>query len=284
MYSHFEYISWLTPFGLMFLTAILVSWWLARRNAISIGVDGSHIDLLLPVSIIVGLAGAVFLSRFMPMDSMIAGEAMQADVRVRLFSMLGCGVVAVLIYSRIARLPFRRLLDVFALPTIAGLMIHRVGCFLAGCCWGDLVSSEPVTRFATQVQTLPFLGGLVSGISYPPGSLAFEQHVAMGLIEPVASASLPVYPVQLFESALLFVALLALWRMPWRRLPAGLLTVSAVCAYAFTRFFLEYLRADGPIIMGNLTVTQLQCLLLMLSAVLLPGLVGQARSGQIKTA
>ena len=284
MYSHFDSITWVTPFGLMFLTAILVSWWLARRNAISIGVDGSRIDLLLPVSIIVGLAGAVFLSRFMLMDSMMAGEAMQADVRVRLFSMLGCGAVAVFIYSRIARLPFRRLLDVFALPTIAGLMTHRVGCFLAGCCWGDLVSNEPVTRFAAQVQTLPFLGGLTTGVQYPAGSLAFEQHVAMGLIEPVASASLPVYPVQLFESALLIFTLLALWQIPWRRLPAGLLTVSAVCAYALTRFFLEYLRADGPIIIGNLTITQLQCLLLLFSAVLLPGLVGQAKSAQIKTA
>ena len=284
MYSHFDSITWVTPFGLMFLTAILVSWSLARRNAISIGVDGSHIDLLLPVSVIVGVAGAVFLSRLMPMDSMIAGEAMQADVRVRLFSMLGCGAVAVFIYSRIARLPFRRLLDVFALPTIAGLMIHRVGCFLAGCCWGDLVSNEPVTRFATQVQTLPFLGGLTSGVSYPPGSLAFEQHVAMGLTGPGAPASLPVYPVQLFESALLFVALLALSRIPWRRMPAGLLTVLTICAFAIVRFFLEYLRADAPVVLGNLTITQLQCLLLLFSATLLPNLFGQARWAHTNTA
>lgn len=278
MYSHFDSISWLTPFGLMFLTAILVSWWLARRNATSIGVDGSHIDLLLPVSVIVGGAGAVFLSRLMPMDSMIAGEAMQVDVRVRLFSFLGCGAIVLLSYSRVARLSFRRLLDVFALPTIAGLMIYRVGCFLGGCCWGDLVSSEPVTRLATQVQTLPSLGGLMSGVQYPPGSLAFEQHVALGLIESGAPSSLPVYPVQLFESALLLVTLLALWRISWRRLPAGLLTVLALCAYGILRFFLEYLRADSPVVLGNLTIVQLQCLLLLSSATLLPNLFRQARS------
>ena len=284
MYSHFDAITWVTPFGLMFVAAILVSWFLARRNATSIGVDGSHIDLLLPVSVIVGVAGAVFISRLMPMDSMIAGEAMQADVRVRLFSMLGCAAVAVFIYSRIARLSFRRVLDVLALPTIAGLMIHRVGCFLAGCCWGDLVSSEPVTRFAAQVQTLPFLGGLTNGVSFPPGSLAFEQHVAMGLMGPGAPTSLPVYPVQLVESALLLVVLLALSHIPWRHLPAGLLTVLVICAYATLRFFLEYLRADGPVVLGNLTITQLQCLLLIFSATLLPGLVRQARSAPDKTA
>lgn len=278
MYSHFDSITWVTPFGLMFLMAIFVSWWLARRNANSIGVDGSHIDLLLPVAVIVGVAGAVSISRLMPMDSMIVGEAMQADIRVRLFSFLGCGAIAVFTYSRVARLSFRRLLDVFVLPTIAGLMIYRVGCFLGGCCWGDLASSEPVTRFATQVQTLPFLGGLTSGVQYPPGSLAFEQHVAIGLIESGAPASLPVYPVQLFESALLLVALLALWRIPWRRSPAGLLTVLALCAYAVVRFCLEYLRADSPIVLGNLTITQLQCLLLLSSATLLPNLFRQVRS------
>ena len=277
MYSHFDSINWVTPFGLIFLSAILVSWWFARRNAGSVRIDGSHIDVLLPVAVIVGTAGGALLSRVMPMDSMIAGEAMQADVRVRLFGMLGFGALAVFFYSRITSLSFRRLLDVFALPTIAGLMIHRIGCFLAGCCWGDLVSNEPVTRFATQVQTLPFLGGLTSGIQYPPASLAYEQHLAMGLIEPGALASLPVYPVQLFEGALLLGLLLVLRRFPWQRLPQGLLTVLVICAYAVMRFFLEYLRADGAVVLGNLTITQLQCLLLLFSATLLPGLIAQAR-------
>jgi hypothetical protein len=36
------------------------------------------------------------------------------------------------------------------------------------------------------------------------------------------------------------------------------------------RFFIEYLRADGHIILGNLTVTQLQCIILLPSIVLLP--------------
>jgi phosphatidylglycerol:prolipoprotein diacylglycerol transferase len=277
MYPYFDSIHWASPFGLLFISAILVSWWLARRNAVSVRIDGSHIDVLLPVAVIVGIAGAMLLSRVMPGDAMIAGEAMQADVRVRLFAMLGCGALAVFVYSRVTGLSFRRLLDVFALPTIAGLVIHRVGCFLAGCCWGDLVSNEPATRFATQVQTLPFLGGLTSGVQYPPGSLAYEQHLALGLIEPGALASLPVYPVQLFEGILLLGLLLVLRRFRWQQSPQGLLTVIVICAYAVMRFFLEYLRADGAVVLGNLTITQLQCLLLLSSATLLPGLLAQAR-------
>lgn len=277
VYSHFDSNTWVTPFGLVFLIAIFMAWLLARRNAVSIKIDGSHIDLLIPVTIIVGIAGGTVLSLLMPMDQMIAGEMMQTGVRVRLFGMLATGAAALSIYSRIVKLSFRRLLDVFALPTLAGLMIHRIGCFLAGCCWGDIVSSEHSTKFASQVQTLPFLSGMSSGVSYPRGSLPYEQHVALDLIEPNALVSLPVYPVQLYEGALLLVLLLALWRFPWRRLPAGVLAVIVVCAYAFLRFFIEYLRADGPVVLGNMTVTQLQCLFLLLSGVLLPGMVGRAR-------
>jgi len=273
MYSHFDSNTWVTPFGLIFLSAILIAWWLARRNAVAINIDGSHIDLLLPISIIVGIAGGTLLSLLMPMDQMIAGEMMQIEVRIRLFGMLAASAVALFVYSRIVGLSFRRLLDVFALPTIAGLMIHRIGCFLAGCCWGDIVSNEHSTSFALQVQTLPFLSGLSSGVSYPPGSLPYEQHLALGLIEPNALASLPVYPVQLYECALLLVLLLALWRFPWQRFPKGVLVVAVVCAYAVIRFFIEYLRADGPIVLSNMTVTQLQCLLLLLSGILLPGML-----------
>ena len=273
MYSHFDSNEWLTPFGLIFLGAIATAWLLARRNATLINIDGSHVDLLIPITIVVGIAGGMLLSLAMPMDQMIAGESMQTGVRVRLFGMLAAGAVALYIYSRIGLLSFRSLLDVFALPTLAGLMIHRIGCFLAGCCWGDIVSNEPATSFASQIQTLPFLSGLSDGVRYPAGSLPYEQHLAMGLIEPNALASLPVYPVQLYEGALLLIVLLGLWRFPWRRFEKGVLTILVVCAYAFIRFFIEYLRADGSIVLGNLTVTQLQCLFLLSSAVLLPRLL-----------
>lgn len=277
MYSHFGSLTWVTPFGLIFLAAIVIAWWLSRRNAISIDIDGSHVDLLVPLTIIVGVAGGVLLSLAMPMDRMIAGELMQTGVRVRLFGLLGTAAVAMFVYSRIVKLSFRRLLDVFALPTVAGLMIHRVGCFLAGCCWGDLVATEQAPGIGSQLQTLPFLAGLSSGVQYRPGSLPYEQHLVLGLIEPNALASLPVYPVQLYEGALLFILLLALWRFPWRCFEHGLLTVLVICAYACIRFFIEYLRADGSIVLGNLTVTQIQCLFLLASGVLLPRLLGHDR-------
>lgn len=244
MYSHFDATSWVTPFGLVFLAAITVAWYFARRNAISISLDPSHIDLLIPVAIIAGITGGTVIAFVTSMDH---------GIRVRLFPIIGTGAVAVYVYSRIAHLPFGRLLDVFALPTLAALVVHRIGCFLAGCCWGDVASHE-----------------MASGVQFPPGSLAYEQHLTMGLIEPGAVASLPVHPVQLYEAGLLLVLLLLLTRIPWRRSSAGVITVITVCSYALLRFLIEYLRADSHVVLGNLTITQLQCILLMFSAVLLP--------------
>jgi len=270
MYSHFDSTSWVTPFGLIFITAIFTAWFLARRNAASVRIDPSHVDLLIPITIIVGVIGGTIVAIFMPLDHMVAGEAMNHGIRVRLFTILGTGAIAVFVYSLIVGLSFRRLLDVFALPTLAGLMIHRVGCFLAGCCWGDVISHEHTSEFASQVQSTSFLQGIAQGVQYPPGSLPYEQHLAMGMIDSGALASLPVYPVQLYEAGLLLVLILVLSRVPWRRSPRGTLAIITVCSYAVMRFFIEYLRADGHIILGNLTVTQLQCLILLPSIVLLP--------------
>jgi phosphatidylglycerol:prolipoprotein diacylglycerol transferase len=136
MYSHFASNEWVTPFGLIFIAAIFIAWFFARRNASSSHIDPSHIDLLMPVAIIVGVAGGTLIAILMPADQVVAGAAMNHGIRLRLFSLLGSGAVALFIYSRMTKLPFRRLLDIFALPTLAGLMLHRVGCFLAGCCWG----------------------------------------------------------------------------------------------------------------------------------------------------
>lgn len=273
MYSHFGSNTWVTPFGLIFIAAILTAWFLARRNATARGIDGSHIDFLTPVSVVVGLFGGTIVAMLMPMDHMVAGQLMDHGIRLRFFGMLASGAVAVFIYSRMHNISFRRLLDVFALPTLAALMIHRIGCFLAGCCWGDVISQESVGGFATQIQTLPLINSLSSGVQYPPGSLPYEQHLVLGLIEPGALASLPVVPVQLYEALLLLVVVLALWRVPWRDYPKGAIAVVVACIYAELRFFIEYLRADGHIMLGNLTVTQLQCLLLLSSVLLLPGLL-----------
>jgi phosphatidylglycerol:prolipoprotein diacylglycerol transferase len=273
MYSHFDTSGWVTPFGLIFIMAIASAWAYGRRNARLIGVDGSHIDLLVPASLIVGIAGAKAFAVLMPLDQMLAGELMNVGARVRLFPMLAAGAGALFVYSRCVKLPFRSLLDVFALPTLVALMIHRFGCFLAGCCWGDVVSEQSVSALSTQIQTLPAISKLVSGVHYPPGSLPYEQHLTLGLIESGSPLSLAVMPVQLYEAFLLLMLFALLRRFPWREYSRGALAVLVTSTYAGLRFLIEYLRADGFVVVGNLNLVQLQCLLLLSLTILLPGML-----------
>ena len=277
MYSYFDSTTLVTPFGVIFVAAILATWFWSRRIARAGAIDVSHVDLLVPICIVVGLTGGTVIAMFMPMDHMVAGEAMNHGIRIRLFGMLASGALGILVYSRLVNLSFRRLLDVFAVPTLAGLMIHRVGCHIAGCCWGDVVTHGHAGGFAAQVQTLPVVNQLVYGVEYPAGSLPYEQHLALGMIEPSAVSSLPVVPVQLIEAALLLVMIILLTRVQWRQYPKGTVTVVVTCAYAFMRFFVEYLRADGHIVFGNLTITQVQCMVLMMSAMLLPRMLRARR-------
>ena len=270
MHYHEGTENLVTTFGVLFVAALLVYWWLARRNATSIGIDGSHIDLLLPLAIIGGIVGGTILSMLMPDDRQIAGEALQVDTRIRFFGLVVSGAVVVYVYSRVAKLSFRRLLDTLALPTLAALIVHRVGCFIAGCCWGDISVTDPwLSSIASsgvgqQVQTLPWLAGewVKTGVTYGPGTLPFQQQLAIGLIDARAAQSLPVHPVQLYEAVLLGVFLLLFWRVPLEKSKAGSVALLTVLGYSIIRFAVEFLRADGNIVAGIMTATQLQCVVL----------------------
>lgn len=271
MYPQFGDITFLTPYGLMFVMAIATSWWLTRRNATALGIDGSHIDLLLPLALAAGVGGVAVLGRLIQADQYIAGNAWQVDVRYRLFSLVVVAALVIFAYSRLNKLSFRALMDVFALPAVLALAIQRVGCFLAGCCWGDVSIHDPwlsniaTTNLGMQIQTLPWLAGdwMVTAVQFESGSFAYEQQVAAGLITTDAVLSLPVHPVQLYEAGLLLIAYALLRRISPAQVRPGMLAVGAAITYAVLRFAMEYLRADGPLALGNLTITQLQCIALL---------------------
>lgn len=133
--------------------------------------------------------------------------------------------IAGVLAARVYRLPFWRIADAVA-PTMAlGLGLTRVGCFLWGCDYG--VHTE------------------AWGVRFPAGSPAWQDQIDAGQLTTAASTSLPVFPIQLVESAAGFaigVGLLWLWfRRPRRE---GTVLLGFFASYGLVRALLEVWRAD----------------------------------------
>lgn len=256
-----------TPYGVMLVVGLLLAWGYARTRAVAVGIEPSHVDLAVPLIFLLSIAGARLLPVVSPGESMFAAGSGVFSGRSRLLGLALVAAPALFVYCRVARLGYRCMLDLLALPAILWLACVRVGCFLAGCCWGDVAQRLEAGRSTSvaQVQTLPWLSSDWSwpAIAFPAGSPAHAQHGYLGLIDASTAESLPVHPTQLYELAYLAVLWWLLRIITSRNMPPGYLAVAAVAGYALGRFVLEFLRADSGIILANLTFTQFLCAALL---------------------
>lgn len=176
--------------------------------------------------------------------------------------LIGAGLAAFL-FARKHGLDFLRLADV-CIPTVSlGQCLGRLGCFSAGCCWGDMAGSHSATgvTFPGSRLALDLFGqpGGASSLAY--GSQAGDSrfvveatgevlhHAAPGAVRisdwvVQHGTTLPVYPTQLFESVgqlVLFVALLYARR--YRRFHGHIFALWLM-AYAVLRTSVELFRGD----------------------------------------
>jgi phosphatidylglycerol:prolipoprotein diacylglycerol transferase len=148
------------------------------------------------------------------------------------------------------RFPFWKAADMAGMVVPVGLGFGRLGCLLAGCCFGKPWHSHLALKF-------------------PGGSPASEaQHLA-GLVSSNASESLAVHPTQLYESAASFaIAAFLILYLHGRKRYDGQVFVAFVGAYAVVRFLLEFARADDRGGILFLSTSQLLGILLVGAAVL----------------
>lgn len=154
------------------------------------------------------------------------------------------GLLAVALYHRWSqgRWAASDFPDAAATAVAAGVIFQRAGCFLQGCCFGE------VCEYPWSVQ-------------FPAGSPAYSQQLAAGLISPGTAQSLPVHPTQIYEMMAAAVALVLMFagrrhseRIPLLRYE---LFLGGSIYYSLYRFLTEYLRADsGGIHFGPLTFAQ----------------------------
>ncbi|MBI4702416.1 MAG: prolipoprotein diacylglyceryl transferase [Deltaproteobacteria bacterium] len=148
--------------------------------------------------------------------------------------------VAVGIYlCRRDRLPVWKAADLAGVAIPVGLGFGRIGCFLAGCCFGPITTSR-------------------LGVSFPPHSPASEAQFKLGLLPSTGAWSRPVHPAQIYEALVCFtVAAACMLFVQGRKRYDGQVFLAFLALYAVGRFFLELLRADDRGGMFGLSTSQL---------------------------
>ena len=224
-----------TPYELMLALAFSLGLaWLIRWGASK----GYPARRLLGVGLFV-MAGALLGARWLPWWlSGRPGFASAHELPLFAYGGFVGGAVALFAGARLGRVSLAGAFDAVAPATAMGLALARVGCFLTGCDYGD-PCARPSLLASTAVQYPAWSTPVNAQLSAP----AHVDHVARAWVAPSAVSSLPIYPVQLYESLLGLVLFVVVLQVdpgrPWRR------GVVLAAGYAIGRFLLEFLRGDA---------------------------------------
>ena len=146
------------------------------------------------------------------------------------------GVLAAIIYCRIKGLAFLEYFDLCAPSISLAQGFGRIGCFLAGCCYGR--------------QTESFLG-----VVFPENSMA--------------PAGVKVLPTQLFSSAGDFLIMGILLLYSRKKKHTGDVGALYMLLYGVGRFLVEFLRADDRGNIGSLSTSQMISIVIVAGAIFL---------------
>jgi len=223
--------------ALGFLSAIFVAGQEARRQGIS---QGQFFDLCFYL-ILAALVGSRLLYVLLELRTFAAHP-------LKIFALwegglvFHGGVILALIvaffYIRRHRMPWRLTLDALAVGLPLGQFFGRVGCFMAGCCWGSPADLPWAVVFSNPDTLCPLRD--------------------------------PLHPAQLYEA---FLALGVFGFLYWFRTHKrfdGQMILTYFCLAGLVRFVVEFFRSPldyrGPVLFGWMPMTQFLALGLFLVA------------------
>jgi phosphatidylglycerol:prolipoprotein diacylglycerol transferase len=237
--------------ALGFLTGLAVATRMARRS----GLNPETVGNLAIYCALAGLAGAKLMMFLLNIDYYLK----YPEVLFSIETLLSAGVyyggflgalLFAFFYIRRQKLPWFPVLDALAPGLAAGHAIGRIGCFLAGCCWGSRCTRPWAVTFTSK-----------------------DAHDMFG-----TPLNVPLHPAQLYEAALTGVvawALLAAFRKPH---PPGRIFALYLVLYSAARFAVEFTREHQEALPfgGPFTVTQWISLALAVAGALL---LARSRAG-----
>lgn len=225
----------LPSYGVLVALGVVAGLLTLKRRGDRAGLDGAQlvdVALWLVIWALVGAKGLlvlVELPRYLHDPAELIGLVRAGGVFLGGFL---AAVVAGIILFRRYRLPALATMDVIVPSVALGQAIGRLGCLMAGCCWGSRCD-------------LPW---------------------AITYTDPVAAANVgtplhvPLHPYPAYESLVDFVLYVVLELLYRRRPSAGRVFATYLLAYGGSRFLLEWTRGDaarGFVLSGALSTSQL---------------------------
>jgi phosphatidylglycerol:prolipoprotein diacylglycerol transferase len=212
--------------ALGFLCGLMITMRLAHR----VGLSAEKITNLAVYCAIAGIAGAKLFMFLFDLGYYIQnpGQIFTMETLQAAGVFHGGFIVALLVaifYMRSQKLPAWGTMDVFAPGIVIGQAIGRIGCFMAGCCWGKEC--------------------------HLPWAVEFHSNFAA----PVP-LNTPLHPAQLYESGADFLIFGILYRQFKRQHKAGDIIALYLILYSTARFIIEFFREHEQALVGPFSLTQ----------------------------
>ena len=225
-YSEFVIPAWgvVRWWGVLLAVGVLAGAWAARWQAGRLGLDVRHVLPLLVAAVAAGILGARVYYLVFEWERRFADEPELAwqiwEGGVALHGALAGGLLAVAVYSWLARLDFVRWVDAAALGLPLGIAIAR---------WGDYFNQQSF--------------GVPADL---PWALSIEEEFRPLLYLEQNGF----HPTFFYESVWALAVFLGALAVVRRGLGPGDLALGVLAAYSVGRFWIESIRAD-PIIVGE---------------------------------
>ena len=239
-------------YGVLLAAAYLLGLQFALVRARARGLDSQRVMDLGIWIIVSALAGAKLLllivdfKQFTSSPRDLLGLARSGGV---LYGGLIAAVAVALIYLRRHKLPLWTTTDVFAPGIALGHIVGRLGCLLAGCCFGRPASV--------------------------PWAITFTNPAAAANVG--TPLGIPLHPTQLYEAGaeLLILGFLLAWERRGRPFP-GRTFWTYMLLYGISRFAIEFYRGDSRgMVFDALSTSQFVSVLLVPLAIVMLVILGR---------
>ena len=238
-------------YGVLLAAAYLLALYMAVRRARARGIDGDRVLDMGIYIIVSALVGAKLLLLIVDFDVFRRNPAELWTLARSGGVFYGGLVVATVVgiwYARKHRLPMWQTADAVAPGIALGHVVGRMGCVLAGCCYG-----KPTA--------LPW--GITFDNMFAATNVGTPLHVAL-------------HPTQLYDAgANLLILLLLLGTERRGKVFAGRTFWAYMLLYAISRFAVEFFRGDPRGMLGALATSQVIALALAPLAIVMLVILGR---------